>query len=166
MTKRLSTNGLKFIAAWEKFSPVPYYATATEKAAGKQTIGFGHVIKPGEKFTSLTEAEAYDLLRKDVAYAETAVHAGKVDRLSQSQYDALVDLCINVGTGAVASSTGTGQALRRGDTATLRAKLPLFINQAGKPLLGLKRRATGRLALWDGDDWKTAEAKGRSVSSL
>jgi lysozyme len=58
---------------------------------------------------------------------------------------------------------GTGKALRSGDIATLRAKLALFINQNGKPLLGLRRRTAGRLALFDGKPWQEAEAIGRAV---
>ncbi|AGF89620.1 hypothetical protein SP038_00155, partial [Salmonella phage FSL SP-038] len=50
------------------------------------------------------------------------------------------------------------------DVATLRQKLPQFINQNGKPLLGLRRRATGRLALFDGMLWQQAEKVGRAVN--
>ncbi len=56
--------------------------------------------------------------------------------LTQAQFDAVCDLVYNAGAGVIAATTGTGKALRSGDTATLRAKLALFINQNGKPLLG------------------------------
>jgi len=73
------------------------------------------------------------------------------------------DLVYNAGAGVIAATTGTGKALRSGDITTLRAKLALFINQNGKPLLGLRRRTAGRLALFDGMLWQQAEKVGRDV---
>lgn len=159
---KTSNNGLKFTAAWEKFSPVPYYATAEERARGIRTIGYGHVIKSGESFTSLSASEALSLLRTDITSSENAVNA-VAGPLTQAQFDAMVDLVINVGPGCIGPTTGTGQAIRAGDVATLRRKLPQFINQGGKPVLGLRRRATGRVALFDGKSAEEAEAIGRAV---
>lgn len=159
---KMSENGLEFTAAWETFSAVPYYATAEEKRKGIRTIGFGHVIKPGETFTQLTRVQAMELLRRDIASAENAVNA-VAGPLNQAQFDAMVDLVINVGPGAIGPNTGTGQALRAGDTATLAKKLPQFIYQGGKPVLGLRRRAAGRVALWEGKSAAEAEAIGRAV---
>ncbi len=68
----------------------------------------------------------------------------------------------NAGAGVIAASTGTGQALRKGDIATLRNKLSQFHYQNGKSL-GLRRRAAGRVALFDGMLWQQAEAIGRGA---
>ncbi|EIT9325356.1 glycoside hydrolase family protein, partial [Salmonella enterica subsp. enterica serovar Agama] len=104
------------------------------------------------------------LLNKDMTAAVKAVDAVAHPSLTQAQFDAVVDLVFNAGPGVIAPSTGTGQALRAGDVKTLRAKLALFINQNGKPVLGLRRRVAGRLALFDGKPWQEAEKIGRAVN--
>ncbi len=158
--RKMSENGLKFTAAFEQFRSTAYKATTAEKY---WTIGYGSYgphVKEGQK---ITEGQALILLNKDMAAAVKAVDAVAHPALDQSQFDVMVDLVFNVGPGAIGASTGTGKALRAGDIATLRQKLPQFINQNGKPVLGLRRRATGRLALFDGMLWQQAEKVGRDV---
>lgn len=70
------------------------------------TIGYGHLIKPGEDFRGgLTEKQATELLRRDIAPAERAVRDNITVPLAQNQYDALVSLAYNIGIGAFARST-------------------------------------------------------------
>lgn len=163
MSRDISENGLKFTAAWEQFRSMPYHATNDERRRGIFTWGFGHTgtKAPGG---NITMDQAYALLRQDMAAAVKLVDAVAAKSLNQAQFDAICDLVFNVGPGAVGADTGTGKALRNGDIATLRQKLPLFVNQSGKRLTGLVRRATGRLALFDGKGWKEAEAIGRAAS--
>ncbi|EBH9938166.1 hypothetical protein EW609_20600 [Salmonella enterica subsp. enterica serovar Cerro] len=159
--RNISDNGLHFTAAFEQFRGTAYKATKNEKY---WTIGFGHYgpdVKEGQK---ITEGQALILLNKDMAAAVKAVDAVAHPSLNQSQFDAVVDLVFNAGPGVIAASTGTGKALRAGDVKTLRAKLALFINQNGKPVLGLRRRVAGRLALFDGKPWQEAEKIGRAVN--
>lgn len=159
--RNISDNGLHFTAVWEQFRGTAYKATPAEKY---WTIGYGHYgsdVKEGQK---ITEGQALILLNRDMAAAVKAVDAVAHPSLTQAQFDAVVDLVFNAGAGVIASSTGTGQALRAGDVKTLRAKLALFINQNGKPVLGLRRRVAGRLALFDGKQWPEAEKIGRSVN--
>jgi lysozyme len=161
MPRNISDNGLHFTAAWEQFRGTAYCATPAEQYL---TIGYGHYgsdVKEGQK---ITEGQALILLNRDMAAAVKAADAVAHPSLTQAQFDAVVDLVFNVGPGAIGSNTGTGKALRAGDIATLRVKLPQFINQGGKPLLGLRRRATGRLALFDGKSWQEAEKIGRAVN--
>lgn len=161
MQRNISDNGLHFSAAWEQFRGTAYKATPAEKYL---TIGYGHYgsdVKEGQK---ITEGQALILLNRDIAAAVKAVDAVAHPSLTQAQFDAVVDLVFNAGPGVIASSTGTGQALRAGDVKTLRAKLALFINQNGKPVLGLRRRVAGRLALFDGKPWQEAEKIGRAVN--
>jgi len=160
MSRNISENGLHFTAAFEGFRDTAYRATKDEKYL---TIGYGHYGADVEQGQTITEDEALELLHKDMAKAVAAVDAAAHPILDQSQFDAVCDLCFNAGTGVIAASTGTGQALRRGDIATLRAKIALFINQNGKPVLGLRRRTAGRLALFDGMLWQQAEKIGRAV---
>ena len=158
--RNISNNGLKFTAAFEQFRSTAYRATPAEKYL---TIGYGHYgsdVKEGQK---ITEGQALILLNRDMASAVKAVDAVAHPSLTQAQFDAVVDLVFNAGAGVIAATTGTGKALRAGDVKTLRAKLALFINQNGKPVLGLRRRVAGRLALFDGKPWQEAEKIGRAV---
>ncbi len=161
MPRNISDNGLHFCAAFEGFRGTAYRATKDEKYL---TIGFGHYgadVKEGDK---ITEGQALLLLNRDMAKAVAAVDAVASHALTQPQFDAICDLVYNAGAGVIAATTGTGKALRKGDIPTLRAKLALFINQNGKPLLGLRRRTAGRLALFDGMLWQQAEEIGRAVN--
>jgi lysozyme len=160
MPRNISENGLHFTAAWEQFRAAAYRATKDEKYL---TIGYGHYGADVRDGQTITEDAALKLLAQDMAKAVAAVDAAAALTLTQPQFDAICDLVYNAGTGVIAATTGTGQALRKGDVATLRAKLALFINQNGKPLLGLRRRTAGRLALFDGMLWQQAEKVGRDV---
>lgn len=160
MSRNISDNGLQFKKAWEKFRGTAYKATKNEKY---WTIGWGHTGPDVYEGQKITEGQGLLLLNRDMQWAVKAVDEVAHPSLTQAQFDAVVDLVFNAGTGVIAANTGTGKALRSGDIATLRAKLALFINQNGKPLLGLRRRTAGRLALFDGKPWQEAEAIGRAV---
>nr|UZG89684.1 endolysin EN4 [Salmonella phage TYM102] len=158
--RNISNNGIKFTAAFEVFRGTAYRATKNEKYL---TIGYGHYgadVKEGQK---ITEGQGLLLLNRDMAKAVAAVDAVAHPSLNQSQFDAVCDLVYNAGAGVIAASTGTGQALRKGDASTLRNKLTQFHYQKGKSLLGLRRRAAGRVALFDGMLWQQAEAVGRAA---
>ena len=159
--RNISDNGLHFTAAWEQFRGRAYKATPNEKY---WTIGYGSYGPQVTPDMNITEGQALILLNKDMKTAVTAVRAVAHEALTQGQFDAVCDLVFNAGVGVIAASTGTGQALRAGDTATLRYKLGQFIYQNGKPLLGLRRRVAGRLALFDGKSWQEAEKIGRAVN--
>lgn len=161
MPRNISENGLKFTAAWEQFRAKAYKATKNEEHF---TIGYGHYGSDVSADQVVSEEQALALLLKDMAKAVRAVDNVAAQSLTQSQFDAVCDLVYNAGIGVISASTGTGQALRRGDVAALRAKIALFINQNGKPLLGLRRRTAGRLALFDGMLWQQAEKVGRALS--
>lgn len=163
MRRTVSDNAVEFARRWETFKPVPYYATAKEKARGILTWGYGHTGTRAQAPASITEPDARALLRQDMAEAERQVDAVAHPLVTGPYFDAMVDLVFNAGPKVIGADTGTGQALRRGDIATLRTKLPQFIYQGGKVMLGLRRRATGRLALFDGKSAAEAEAIGRAV---
>lgn len=163
MRRTVSDNAVEFARRWEAFKPVPYYATAKEKARGILTWGYGHTGTRAQAPASITEPDALALLRQDMTEAERQVDVVAHPLVTGPYFDAMVDLVFNAGPKVIGADTGTGQALRRGDIATLRTKLPQFIYQGGKVMLGLRRRATGRLALFDGKSAAEAEAIGRAV---
>lgn len=107
-------------------------------AAGKPTIGRGHLIKPGEQFGILTEAQADDLLREDM---QTAAHS--VDNLvkvplNENQRSALISLVYNCGPAPLLE--GLGRCLNAGDYAGCAARFVLWDRCAGVALEGLVRR--------------------------
>lgn len=118
VVSRISQAGLNRIKRHEAFSPVPYL-----DEAGKPTIGWGHLIRPGESFTRITEAQGEDILRRDLAEAESAVDRLVKVSLTQSQYDALVSLVFNIGAAAFAGSTLLSK-LNAGDYDGAYAEFP------------------------------------------
>lgn len=100
MEKKTSEMGFDLIRNFEGFSAVPY------KDAHGYSIGYGHFIKPTEKFTRpITKTEADILLSNDVKSAESAINSSVKVPLSQIQFDALVSLVYNIGSGAFKNST-------------------------------------------------------------
>jgi len=76
--------------------------------AGKNTIGIGHLIQPGEeRFLSvtLTPKEIEDLFFSDVAQAENTIRSLVKVPLNENQKIALVSLVFNIGTTAFKNST-------------------------------------------------------------
>lgn len=95
----VSQRGIKFIAQKEGFSATPY------PDAGGYSIGYGHFILPGERFTSITKAQAEALLTADVMKANDAIARLVKVPLTQNQHDALVSFIYNVGVGNFSGST-------------------------------------------------------------
>lgn len=48
--------------------PLVPYSVPYDDEFGNMTIGYGHVIKSGEKFSYLSKEAAKDLLKKDLQY--------------------------------------------------------------------------------------------------
>lgn len=136
---------LGYLKGWEKFSPVPYFATAYEKALNKKTIGYGHVIKDGENLTFLTEQEATNLLLQDVAGAEDAVNKYCKVPLTQNQFDALVSLAFNCGNGAAIKVIAR---INRGDFEGVPAHIMRYVYQGKTVLNGLVNRRKKDVAIW------------------
>ena len=70
------------------------------------TIGYGHLIKPGEIFADgINEIQATELLYNDIALAQNAVQNNIIVPITQNQYDALVAFAYNIGCNNFANST-------------------------------------------------------------
>jgi lysozyme len=101
---QISEKGLTLIKKEEAFRARRYLC-----AAGKPTIGYGHVILATEAHlhtATLTEAQASKLLEQDVARQYGTHVAKRLTRpVKQSQFDAMVSLCFNIGTGGFDKSS-------------------------------------------------------------
>jgi lysozyme len=105
----ISAAGIAAICRREGFAATPY---ADHKGF---SIGYGHLIKPGENLTRVTVDQATQLLQNDIAWAVQAVADSITVPVSQSQFDALVSFAFNVGGGAFKRSTLV-RRINAGDT--------------------------------------------------
>lgn len=115
---------------------------------GKWTIGYGHLILPSESFPNpLTEKQAEDLLRKDLATSEAGVTRLVKVKLSQQQFDALVSFTFNLGVGNLQSSTLL-KRLNAGDYSGAADELLRWNKAGGKEFAGLTRRRAAERKLF------------------
>jgi GH24 family phage-related lysozyme (muramidase) len=100
----ISPFALTIIKTFETFEPKVY-----PDAVGVPTIGYGHVIKPGEDFPGrISESDALIMLKQDVFDAENAVDRlaiGGSRQLDPHEREALVSWTFNLGAGNLAEST-------------------------------------------------------------
>lgn len=112
---KTSDVGLRFISQMEGLRTRIY-----RDQAGLPTIGVGHLLTRDELASGeialnngrmiridageISQFDAVELLRDDVAKAELAVNAADVD-FEQPQFDAVVSLVFNIGVGAFSGST-------------------------------------------------------------
>ena len=122
---------------------------AYQDSAGRWTIGYGHAgpeVRPGQRIEA---AQAEELLRGDLAAAVECIrHAVRVE-VSQSQFDALVDFCFNVGRGSLLESTLL-MHVNRGEFASAAEQFPLWAHAGGKLVPGLLRRRTAEAQMFLG----------------
>lgn len=101
-----SQNALALIHEFEQgpqggMASVPY-----RDPADQLTIGWGHLIRDGERFDRpLTAVQADALLRSDLERFSTGVNARVTAPITQSMFDAMVCFSFNVGLGAFSGST-------------------------------------------------------------
>ena len=103
-SNNLSDNGMKLLEQFEGLRLEAYL-----DSAGIYTIGFGTIkypdgskVKKGDKITK-DQAKEYKL--HDLKEFESTVNTSVTAPLSQNQYDALVSLSYNIGSGAFKNST-------------------------------------------------------------
>ncbi|EBL7540531.1 lysozyme [Salmonella enterica] len=133
--KETGLTGLELIKASEGLSLRMYY-----NPAGLQTIGYGHLIKPDEKFNrEIKVKEAEDLLKKDLKQAEEIIHSVVTVGLNQNQFDALVALIFNIGSGNFRNSTLL-KYLNQGDYSKAADQFLVWDKAGGRKLPGLTHR--------------------------
>lgn len=147
MRKQSSTHispiGLSLIKSFEGFYPKAYLCPA-----GLQTIGYGHVIRPGEVFAQpLSETQAETLLRQDVFFAEAAVDRLIKVPLTQGQFDALASFTFNCGAGSLQRST-LRACINRQEHERVPEELLKWTRVGGKIVSGLLRRRMAEAALY------------------
>ncbi len=124
-----------------------FHASVYLCPAGLPTVGYGHVVRRGETFDTLSEDDGEELLRRDLAIAKRAVLKLTRVPLEDGQYGALVSFTFNVGSGNYQSST-LRMKLNRGDYDGAAGEFWKWRRAGGRILQGLVRRRAAEKALF------------------
>ena len=154
MKQTLSDNGIALLKKLEGFSARPY-----PDSAGKMTIGYGHVIVPGDgvaKDDIIEEVQATGLLKRDIQKAVDCVNGCIVTSINQNQFDALVIFTFNVGVSAFQNST-LARLVNASDFAKASDEFPKWCKIHTKQgmfveLRGLKNRRLAEQELFNKED--------------
>lgn len=139
----IGTKGLALIKKFEGFSALEYLCPA-----GKRTIGYGHCLSPDENYPAgVTEEQAEELLRDDIADAEDAVIRLVEVPLTPNQFDALASFVFNVGSNNFRLSTLL-RVLNKADYEGAAKEFEKWIYADEKVVPGLKRRRKAEAELF------------------
>jgi lysozyme len=115
--------------------------------ASVKTIGYGHVIKEDEQFSILTQEDATELLLADLKIYELAVVSLINTHLTQSEFDALVSFCFNLGVGALQRST-LRQKINRNEHEDVENEFLRWVYVKGQISKGLINRRKAEVGLY------------------
>ncbi len=144
---KISNNGLNLIKQFEGLR-----LNAYDDGVGVWTIGYGTIkypngvrVKRGDK---ITQAQADQYIANDVATFERAVNMLVNVPLNQNQFDALVSLTYNIGSGAFKNSTLL-KKLNKGDYQGAADQFLVWNKAGGKVMKGLVRRRKAEMELFN-----------------
>lgn len=143
--RHITQDGLNLIKRFEGFEPKIYL-----DAAGLPTIGYGHLLRPGEAEMfagGISEEAGVALLIKDVLVAERAVLRLIHVPLRDGQFDALVSFAFNLGGGALQRST-LRRKVNREDHSEVPPEFLRWVWAGGRRLKGLIRRRQAEATLY------------------
>ena len=117
------------------------------------TIGYGHLIKSGERFADgISENAATSLLRTDITTAEFVVQNCINVPITQNQFDALVIFAYNIGAKNFINSTVVkyinNPDFRNAIYPTLESAWHAWNKSNGREMSGLRRRRDAELKLF------------------
>ena len=139
--RQINKDGLNLIKQWEGLRLEAYLCPANV-----WTIGYGHTLT-AKSGMSITEAEASNLLRGDLARFQRCVESAVQVPLNDNQFAALVSFCFNVGEGAFRGSTLL-RKLNAGNYDAVPSELARW-NKIGKNVsAGLTNRRAAEAGLW------------------
>lgn len=146
MSKSISKTGIDLISSFEGIR-----LNAYDDGVGVWTIGIGTTVYPNgvivKKGDKCTLEQALKYLQHDLKSFEKTVNESVKVPLSQNQFDALVSLAYNIGSGAFKNSTLL-KKLNAKDYAGAADQFLVWNKGGGKVLKGLVRRREAERALF------------------
>lgn len=146
---------LRFVGAYEGYSSTIYVCPA-----GKDTIGYGHVIKNDAEYqmyaNGITESQALELMRQDMQGFNNSLKKFVTKnniQLTQCQYDALLSFSFNCGSGWMTNGSGLSKLLINGEFDKVGAKLGEYVKGGGKVLPGLVNRRADEAEMFNSGDY-------------
>ena len=133
--------GLNLIKLHEGFKKNVYICPA-----GKRTIGYGHVLRVGDK-TTITPQEADELLIQDVEKCEAVLNS-IIFEYRQNEFDALVSLIYNIGVTAFKQSSLMKKLKRKATRQDLAVEFDRWIFIGRLVSQGLRNRRRKEKALF------------------
>lgn len=145
---KTSEKGINLIKSFEGLRLTAYKPVSTEKY---YTIGYGHYGEDVKAGSKITEQQATDLLKKDIAKFEsgvTSVLKGK--SICQHKFDALVSFAYNVGLNNFNKSTLLKKVLANPCDSNIKDEFMKWVFAGGKKLDGLIRRRKAESEMYFG----------------
>jgi len=145
---RINERGLKIIKLFEGFRSEPYLCPAAVP-----TIGYGSTrtfdgSRVALHHPTIDEAEAEELLLREVGHCERAVSRLIKVELNQNEHSALQSFVYNLGSGRLQSSTLRSLLNRNAPREQVADELPKWRRAGGRILPGLVRRRAAERALF------------------
>lgn len=129
---KTSQTGVNLIKSFEGLRLRAYKALSSERY---YTIGYGHYGADVASDQVITESEAEEMLKTDLATYESRVDKyGDIYHFNQNQFDALVSFCYNIGSIDQLTNYGTRSL------SEISEKMLLYNKAGGKVLQGLVNR--------------------------
>jgi GH24 family phage-related lysozyme (muramidase) len=148
-SRHINPEGFKLLTTFEGCKLIAY-----DDGAGVWTIGYGHT-KNVHQGTSITQAQAEQLLREDLEKFESFVEDAVKVSVNDARFSALVCFCFNVGPGKNGLGGSTLlKLLNQDDFQGAANEFPRWNKVNGQPWLGLTRRRLAEQALFLGQPWK------------
>lgn len=138
---KTSSAGIALIEKWEQFRAEPYRDTG-----GVLTQGFGHTRTVTANSQAITMKNARELLMQDIDIVEHYINSNF--KLRQCQFDALVSLLFNIGTGKFSRIKLFKNLKEKPDSKYISDEWIEFRNAGEKYLRGLLRRRLDELQLY------------------
>lgn len=136
---KISNRGIELIKSFEGLRLKAYKALPSEKY---YTIGYGHYGEDVKRNMTITEEQATEYLKNDLATAERAVDRLKRN-FNQNQFDALVSFTYNCGQGNLKKLCSPDRSLK-----VIGQKLVLYNKANGEVIKGLVRRREAEQKLY------------------
>lgn len=148
---KISQRGIDFIKEAEGLVLKEYPCSVR-----KLTIGYGHVLRKGEKYPNgIIKVKAEKLLESDIKEAENTINRYVTVKLTQSQYDSLVSLVFNWGSGNFRKSNG----LKKLNSSDYDGAIKEFSEVTNNGLLTTRRAKEAEMwkNMSDSESWITTE---------